>query len=67
MRRYVIPYNRYSRLERWLSARFDRQINNGREWRWTFKNLNVVGALLMGSVPQQVAGISSYSDFSRPA
>ncbi len=65
MRHYMIPFNRYSRLERWLSARFDRHIQNGREWRWTFKNLNVVGALLMVSVPQELSGVSSYS-VSRP-
>ena len=63
MRRFVIPFNRYSRLERWLSARFDRQINNGGEVRWTFKHLNVVGALLMVSVPQELSGVAPYSDF----
>jgi hypothetical protein len=64
MRRFVIPFNRYSRLERWLSARIDRQINNGGEVGWTFKHLNVVGALLMASVPQQVSAVAPYSDFT---
>lgn len=64
MRRFVIPFNRYSRLERWLTARFDCQINNGSEVRWTFKYLNVVGALLMGSVPQQLSAVAPYSDFT---
>ena len=63
MRHYALLYNRYSRLERWLSERFDRQINNGREVRWTFKNLNVVGALLMVSVPRELSDVSGYSDF----
>jgi hypothetical protein len=62
MRRFLIPFNRYSRLERWLSARFDRQINNGREARWTFKHLNMVGALLMASVPRELSGVAPYSD-----
>jgi hypothetical protein len=64
MRRFAIPFNRYSRLERWLSARFDRQINNGGEVRWTFKQLNVVGVLLMMSVPQELSGVAPYSDFT---
>jgi hypothetical protein len=64
MRRYLIPFNRYSRLERWLSARLDRQINNGGEVRWTFKHLNKVGALLMVSVPHELSSISGYGDFT---
>jgi hypothetical protein len=61
MRRFVIPFNRYGRLERWLSARLDRQINNEGEVRWTFMQLNVVGALLMVSVP---SGVAPYGDFA---
>jgi len=49
------PFQPLHRLERWLSARLDRQINNGREVRWTFHFLNVVGALLMVSVPQELS------------
>jgi len=64
MRRFVIPFNRYSRLERWLSVRLDRQINNRAEVRWTFKHLNVVGALLMASVPQELSAVAPYSDFT---
>jgi hypothetical protein len=64
MRRFMIPFNRYSRLERWLSARFDRQTTNGREVRWTFKHLNVVGALLMVSVQQELSAVAPYSDFA---
>jgi hypothetical protein len=62
MRRYMLPYNRFSRLERWLSARFDRQINNGGKARWTLKHLNVVGAFLMVSVPRELSGVAPYSD-----
>lgn len=64
MRRFVIPFNRYSRLERWLSARLDRQINSAGEVRWTFNHLSVVGALLMASVPQQLSAVAPYSDFT---
>lgn len=64
MRRFVIPFNRYSRLERWLNARLDRQINNVDEVRWTFKHLNVIGTLLMASVPQGLSAIAPYSDFT---
>lgn len=64
MRRFVVPFNRYDRLERWLSARFERQINNGGEVRWTFKHLGAVGGLLMVSVPQEISGAAPYSDFT---
>jgi len=60
----MIPFNRYSRLERWLRARFDRQINNGLEIEWTFRHLNAVGALLMDSLPRELSGVASYRDFS---
>ena len=63
MRRFVIPFNRYSRLERWLSVRLDRQIHSGADARWTFKHLNLVGTLLMASVPQELSAVAPYSDF----
>jgi hypothetical protein len=65
MRRYVIPFNRYSRLERWLSKRLDRQVRNG-DGVGAQKTVNLlykINALLMVSVPHEISEVSTYSDF----